>query len=387
MKRSNDRLERIEPERVCIIKPSSMGDVIHAMPILSALRGRWPSAHLAWVVNRPFTDLLDGHRHLDELIVYDRGRRGLDGAGIGGMAGLLHRLSRSRFDLTIDLQGLLRSALMVAAARARIRVGMADAREGSRWFYTHRIDAPRLGLHAVDRVLRVARAFGAEVVEPHFHLPIPDEARRWAAEVVEGLPRPRIILNPGAQWSTKRWPPVHFAEIGRLAAERYGAGLMLVGAQGDRPLADALIGHLAPIPILDLCGRTRLPELAALALESDLVLSNDTGPLHLAAAAGARVLGIYTCTSPELTGPYGPRAATVRTGVWCAASFRKTCRRLDCMAELRPEQVWTAVVRQLEAAGFGSTVPQPSRRREDAALPRLQPGPPSQPVVWRREIA
>ena len=77
------------------------------------------------------------------------------------------------------------------------------------------------------------------------------------------------------------------------------------------------------------------------------MVSNDTGPLHLAAAAGARVVGIYTCTSPDLTGPHGPRAASVRTGVWCAASFRKTCGRLDCMAELQPDRVWPAVVRQL----------------------------------------
>jgi heptosyltransferase-1 len=350
MTRSTDRLATMEPERVCIIKPSSMGDVVHALPILSALRGRWPSAHLSWVVNRPFSELLQGHPHLDEVIVYDRGRRGLDGAGLGGMAALLSRLGHRRFDLTIDLQGLLRSALMVAATRAKVRVGMADAREGSRWFYTDRVDAPRLGLHAVDRAMRVARIFGAEVSEPRFDLPIPEVARRWASEAVAGLPRPRIILNVGAQWPTKRWPPAHFAAIGRLAVDHHGAGLIAVGAPGDRPLVDVLANHLAPVPILDLCGQTRLPQLAALSLESDLVISNDTGPLHLAAAAGARVLGIYTCTSPELTGPYGARAATVRTGVWCAASCRKTCRRLDCMAELQPARVWPAVVRQLSAA-------------------------------------
>ncbi len=211
MVRPNDGLANIEPERVCIIKPSSMGDVIHAMPILSALRRRWPSAHLSWIVNRPFAELLDGHPDLDERIVYDRGRKGLDGRKFGGMAVLLGRLARDRFDLTIDLQGLLRSALMVAATRARVRVGMADAREGARWFYTHRVDAPRLGMHAVDRALRVASRFGADDSEPLFHLPISDQARRWAAEAVAGLPRPRIILNVGAQWRTKRWPPEHFA--------------------------------------------------------------------------------------------------------------------------------------------------------------------------------
>ena len=161
------------------------------------------------------------------------------------------------------------------------------------------------------------------------------------------LPRPRIILNLGAQWPTKRWPPEHFAAIGRRAVAEYGAGLIAVGSAGDRPLVDSLLHQLVDVPTLDLCGRTRLPQLAALCLESDLVISNDTGPLHLAAAAGARVLGIYTCTSPELTGPHGARAASVRTGVWCAASFRKTCNRLDCMAELQPGRVWPVVVDQL----------------------------------------
>jgi lipopolysaccharide heptosyltransferase I len=344
---SIDDLEKIEPERVCIIKPSSIGDVIHAMPILSALRKRWPSAHLAWIINRPFAELLDGHPDLDELIIYDRGRKGWDGRKFVGMVDLLGRLARSRFDLTIDLQGLLRSAMMVVATRAKVRVGMADAREGARWSYTHRVDAPRRGMHAVDRALHVARRFGAVESEPRFQLPISDQAGRWAADAVAGLPRPRLILNLGAQWLTKRWPPEHFAAVGRLAAQQLGASLVAVGAAGDRPLVDALARHLAPIRLLDLCGRTRLPEFAALCRESDLVISNDTGPLHLAAAVGARVVGIYTCTSPELTGPYGANAAAVRSGIWCAASLRKTCGRLDCMDELKPSRVWPVVVRQL----------------------------------------
>jgi lipopolysaccharide heptosyltransferase I len=342
----------MEPARVCIIKPSSLGDIVHALPILSALRGRWPGAHLAWVVNAPFRDLLEGHPDLDDLIVYDRGRRGIDAAGIGGMAGVLARLRRGRYDLTIDLQGLFRSAVLAAATGAKVRVGMADAREGARWFYTHHVDAPRLGIHAVDRALRVAAALGADVAKPRFHLAIPEEDRHWARQALAALPRPCVILNLGARWQTKRWPPQSFAAIGRRAVEEFAAGLIAVGAAGDRPLVDALARQVAPVPLLDLCGQTRLRQLAALALEADLLLSNDTGPLHLAAAAGARVVGIYTCTSPRLTGPYGPRVATVQSGVWCAPSFRKRCNRLDCMSELAPDHVWPVVKSQLE---LGST--------------------------------
>ena len=227
---------------------------------------------------------------------------------------------------------------------------MADAREGAGWFYTDQVDAPRLGIHAVDRVIRVARYLGATVVEPRFDLPIGEAERRWAVETLAEVPSPRIVLNLGARWLTKRWPPEHFAAIARRAVSEFGAGLIAVGSAEDRPIVDTLLRLVAPLPVLDLCGRTRLLQLAALTRESDLVISNDTGPLHLAAAAGARVIGIYTCTDPTLTGPYGPNAFTVKSCVWCAPSFIKKCGRLECMTELTPERVWPVVKDQIERA-------------------------------------
>jgi len=137
--------------------------------------------------------------------------------------------------------------------------------------------------------------------------------------------------------------------LARVAAT-FGGTLVAVGSGRDRPLVDALRRHLGPVELLDFCGRTRLKQLAALALQCDLMISNDTGPLHLAAASGARVLGIYTCTSPALTGPYGPQVATVQSCVWCAPSLVKRCRRLDCMNELTPDRVWPVVKDQLESA-------------------------------------
>jgi heptosyltransferase I len=345
MTSSPGRLDLLQPSRVCIIKPSSLGDVIHALPILAALRRRWPSAHLAWVVSQSFRDVLEGHVDLDELIVYERDGQAGDAKGTVGLFG---KLIRGRFDLTIDLQGLLRSALMTAATRAKVRVGLADAREGARWFYTDLVNAPRLGLHAVERVQRVAAALHLDATQPRFNLPIREADRQWSQKVMAAVNSPRIVLNVGARWETKRWPPEHFAEIGRRAAQEFGAGLIAVGSGGDRPLVDQLVRRLRGISVLDLCGQTRLMQLAALALESDLVISNDTGPLHLAAAAGARVIGIYTCTSPGLTGPFGPRAATVQSCVWCAPSFIKKCHRLECMAELTPNRVWPIVKAQFE---------------------------------------
>jgi len=344
------RLAQLEPARVCIIKPSSLGDVVHALPILAALRGRWPSAHLAWVVDRAFHGLLEGHPSIDELIVYDRSPRAGDFLGLRAAAALYQRLAHGQFNLTIDLQGLLRSALMTAATGARVRVGMADAREGARWLYTDTVEASRLRVHAVERTMRVAGAMGASLAEPRFDLPITAEDTRWARETLLRAPAPRVVLNLGARWLTKRWPPEHFAEIARRAVARYGAGVVAVGSPGDRPLVQSLMRQTSPIEILDLCGRTSLHQLAALAVESDVLISNDTGPLHVAAAAGARVVGIYTCTDPRLTGPFGPRATTVQTNIWCKCSLIRTCDRMECMTELTPDRVWPAVQRQLELA-------------------------------------
>jgi heptosyltransferase-1 len=343
----SERVRRLEPRKICIIKPSSLGDIVHSLPILAPLRKLFPQARIAWVVSSAFRSLLEGHPDLDRVIAYRRGGSGITSGGMAATIGLCAELARERFDLTLDLQGLLRSGLMTASSRAKVRVGMADAREGARLFYTHRVEASRLGLHAVDRVLRVARALGAEESQPSFAIPYGVDELTWAREILSAVPRPRLILNLGARWPTKRWPPEHFAEVARRAIGEFGCGVVAVGSAEDRSLVQALRQRLGSLPVLDLSGRTTLLQLAALAGESDLFLSNDTGPLHLAAAVEASVVGIYTCTDPRLTGPYGPRTATARSCVWCAPSFRRRCDRLECLTELSPDRVWPVVKSQL----------------------------------------
>src|SRR4051794_7965763 len=268
-------LEGLRPERVCLIKPSALGDVVHALPVLSALRARWPSARIAWVINRGLRGLLDGHPELDEVIPFDRAQARLRPGGILVTGRFLVDLRRRRFDLAVDLQGLLRSGIMAAATGAAIRIGLAGAREGATRFYTHRIASPEPPGHAVDRLLRVAEALGADVAQPRFVVALADADRHWARAALAGVPRPRLVLNLGARWPTKRWPPEHFATVARRAVVQRGAGLVVVGAPEDRPLVEALRAHLRPLAVLDLCGRTTLPQLAAVAAEADAVLSND----------------------------------------------------------------------------------------------------------------
>lgn len=349
-------LRSLQPERVCLIKPSSLGDVVHALPVLAALRDRWPAAHFAWVINRGLRGLVEGHPLLDEVIPFDRSAASARPSGLRSIGRFLRELRGRRFDVAIDLQGLLRSGIMTAATGARVRVGLASAREGAGWFYSHRAVDSADRPHAVDRLLSVAELFGADTSRPRFVLAINDTHRDWARAALAEVPRPRLVVNVGARWLTKRWPPEHFATVAARAATLLGAGIIAVGAEEDRPLIYALRAALAPWPVLDLGGQTTLPLLAALAAEADLFLSNDTGPLHLAAATGSPVLGVYTCTRPEWTGPYGPNGHVVRSGIWCAGSCVKTCERLECMSELTPDRVWPAVAEILGQ-------PSQSRRR------------------------
>ena len=333
--------------RVGLVKPSALGDIVHSLPVLRALRVRYPHAHITWVVNRAYEPLLRGHPDLDATLPFDRGAlRGGLLRGCRALRTFLRGLRRCAFDLVIDLQGLLRSGLIAAASGAPRRVGLSSAREGARWFYTDRVPVPRHPLHAVDRYWLVAEALGVGHLPKTFFVPIAQSTRRWAREMLTAFPRPWVIMSLGTRWETKRWPVAHFTALARRIRGTFGGAVVLVGGPDESALAREAEAQLGG-PTLNLAGQTGLPQLAAVLECADLVLANDSGPLHLAAALGRPVAAPYTCTSPWLTGPYGQTGQAVLTSVRCAASYLKRCGRMDCMAELTPDRLWPVVERVL----------------------------------------
>jgi heptosyltransferase-1 len=327
-------------QRIALIKPSALGDIVHSLPVLAAVRRRFPRAHITWVVNRAYEPLLNRHPYLDATLPFDRGI-----ARSGGLlrasrsyVRFLAELRRLRFDLVLDLQGLLRSGLMCKATGAARRVGLSSSREGARWFYTDVVHVPDFNaLHAVDRYWLIAEALGAGDAPKAFVLPASEDARAWALEQLHGCPRPWLMTAVGSRWITKRWPPAHFAALLNQAQDRFGGTAVFVGGGEDKEISVQTSALLSGA-FRDLTGLTSLPQLSAVLSLADAMLANDTGPLHLAAALGRPVVAPYTCTKIKLNGPYGAEAGARETNVWCKGSYLKRCSRLECMAELTPDR-------------------------------------------------
>jgi heptosyltransferase I len=337
-------LDQIQPRRIALIKPSALGDIVHALPVLAALRRRFPDAHIAWIVNHSYQPLLDGHPDLNETIPFDRKalERGLGRTLVYSLR-FLNQLRRRRFDLVIDLQGLFRAGLMTWATGAERRIGLSTAREGAVRAYTDVVPvADFFAIHAVDRYWLVAEALGVKEKDIRFHLPVDPAALHWASERLAAYPRPWLMLGVGARWQTKRWLATHFATVARHVQKRFGGTGIFVGSADEKTAAQQTALTI-PGPTCDLTGATTLPQLVALLSLADMLLANDTGPLHIAVALGRPIVAPYTCTRALLTGPYGRRAAVAETTVPCAGSLIKQCDRMDCMRELTPERVWPLV--------------------------------------------
>lgn len=330
------------PRRILIIKPSSLGDVVHALPVLAGLRAAYPAAHIAWLVGRTFAPLLEGHPLLDEVIPFDRRRYGRmlqSGTVAAEFLRFVHQLRQSRFDLVVDLQGLLRSGVLSWASGAARRVGFAAAREFGWVFYTQRVRCPTREAHAVEKNLHLARTIGLPVDPPAFPLGLRDEelaAMRERLTRAAGGPVARFIaLVPGARWETKRWRADRSAElVARLHAGGFPPCVVL-GAPDDRTFADAILAACST-PVIDLVGRTSLRELSAALALADLVVCHDSGPMHIAAALGKPLVAIFGPTSPARTGPYCRSARVVALPLPCVPCLQRQCPlgHHNCMQQL-----------------------------------------------------
>lgn len=345
--------------KILIVKLSAIGDVIHTLPALNALRRRYPRAHITWLVEPAAADLVLGHAALDRVLV-SRRRQWVRGIKTGPRAERLREIIRfaralrdTRYDFILDFQALLKGSLWVALARGRRKIGFGPgmAHQEMSWlFLSERIPAISMEVHALERNLIMLEAVGIHTRRVEYRLPVAPSDVLWARQALAGASRPVVAINPMAKWPTKLWVPERFAMLAdRLAAAR-GAAVVFTGGPEDRDAIDAMIARMSR-PAMNLAGETSLRTLAALYASVDCLVTTDTGPMHLAAAVDLPVVALFGPTAPWRTGPYGRRHRVVRTAASCSPCFKRTCGTCHCMTAITVDDVMAATLDLLDGGG------------------------------------
>ena len=326
---------------ILLIKPSSLGDIVHAMPTCAAIRRAYPKARLTWLVKREWAGLVERIDGVDRVWPVT--------STLKGWLSQVSPLRAEQFDLVVDLQGLFRSAAIGWFSGSPLLVGFANGREGSPRFYSRRVSVPQSDMHAVDRYLLVAKAVGAvESGTPEFRFRIPqndyDEVDRVLSRSGVTPGTSWVAMNVSARWPTKRWPPVSFAEVAdRLQQEGWGAVVMIGGPDERAEVAE--VTRMMKTPAIDLAGATSVGQLPALLSRASLLITNDSGPMHVAAAVGTAIVALFGPTSAVRTGPYGAGHAVLSGNVPCSPCFSRTCHNtvpLECLNMVSPQQVLAA---------------------------------------------
>jgi len=347
--------------RLLIVKLSALGDVVHTLPALTTLRRHQPDARIDWLVEEAHGGLLEDHPALNRRILLPRrswSRQFGEGhwfAGVRDFVGFARGFRRERYDLAIDFQGLAKSGVWMALARARRKAGFGPGmprNEGAWLALNQRVPAVSAELHALDRGLHLVEALGFPRLPLAYDLPLGPPVADQAAQLLRGAglvpDAPFVAVNPMTRWPTKDWEPARFAAVASRLQEE-GVPVVFTGGPGDATAIDEIVERME-IPPSRLDGRTSLKQLAEVLRRARVVLSTDTGPMHIAAAVGTPVVALFGPTAPGRTGPYGRDHVVLRGGVECSPCFDRTCRHprhepRACMLRIEPEAVVQAVLR------------------------------------------
>jgi ADP-heptose:LPS heptosyltransferase len=339
------------PRRVLIILLGAIGDVVRALPLLGRIRRAWPAAYLAWAVEPKSQAVLEGHPWVDELIVYNRRRAPLS------FLPFLMRVRAGHFDLTLDLQRHLKSGVVAMASGARMRVGFdrSNGKEFNHLFSTRQI-APQPPMRLkLMQYQGFADSLGLAPAPVEFGLASSDAERARAAAMLEGAPRPLLAVILGSSWPSRIYFPDSIAAVIReMAIARDGSPALfpvLIGSGRDEvALANQVIANLAGAPVLNLAGRTGLRDLVAIFAECAAAFGPDSGPMHIAAAAGCPVVSLWGATAPERSAPWGFADLALTGAIPCHPCYLRECPiGRECMRRIAPAKVAAALRRALAA--------------------------------------
>ena len=331
--------------RFLIVRLGSLGDVIHAIPTAAALRARFPEARIDWLVDPRYVPLLEIVRGIDSRIPINTRR-------VGQTVSIIRDLRRVEYTAVLDLQGLLKSALLARAVKAERTIGFDREHLRERMaapFYSHRV-VPAAGAHVIFKSLALLEPLGGRDMQASFPLEIPHSAAADEARSRVGK-EPYALINPGAAWPNKRWPADRFGALAAAIQSRFGLRSLVLWGPGEEPLAEQVIhasgGAALPAPA------TTITDLFAIARHARVLISGDTGPLHIGGAVGTPLVALFGPTLAERNGPWSTEDVVVSRTSGCVCLYRRRCRRgAPCINEIELPDVVDAVERRLSRSAL-----------------------------------
>ncbi len=347
---------------ILIVKLSAIGDVIHTLPALNAIRKQYPSAHITWLVEEAAHALVQGHEALDRVLVSKRKRwiKSLFSPkspfhekmeSFRQACHFIKQLRNTPYDLVLDFQALLKSGVLIGLSRGKHKAGFdrgMEHMEHSYLFLNKRIPPVAMDNHAILRSMMLLDALGIKTDKIEYKLPLQDQDRKKTDDllarhgITKNSKNPLVAVSPVAKWETKLWTNPKFAVLADKLIEQYNARLVFTGGPEDWPTVQDIMS-LMKSQAVSLAGKTTLKMLAALFEKTDFVISTDTGPMHLAAAVGTPVAALFGPTAPWRTGPFGNNHQIIRAELECSPCFKRQCGTMDCMRQISVQQVLEGV--------------------------------------------
>jgi len=329
--------------KILVVKPSSLGDVIHSLPFLNALKKTFPDCRIDWVISRNLKGILEDNPFVNQLISIDKDSwknplKLID--TLSEFLSLRKKLKSSSYDVVVDLQGLLRSGLITFFSNSPLKVGFSTSREGSRLAY-NKIVTVNGTVHAVDRYLKAAESIGARTDSIEFPLHINERVRDKTERLLQGKDK-YVLIAPSSRWKTKNWPIDNFISL----INKVSLPCVITGSKNDfaigQKISDSSSGNT-----VNLCGKTDLKNLIALIEGASAVVTNDSGPMHIAKAMNVPIVALFGPTDPEKTGPYGWKGnntiRVITADVPCRPCFKRKCTDPLCMQDISVDTVYGAL--------------------------------------------
>jgi lipopolysaccharide heptosyltransferase I len=345
-------LNKKSPLEILIVKLSAIGDVVHTLAFLDVLRQNFPLAKIDWLVEEGAADIIQGHPAIRRVIISKRKswwrmlfEDRCFGQVLKEILSFKNELRHHRYDVVIDLQGLLKSGVLVGFTRGNRKVGMAGAREGAWLFLKEPSVRVNYQQHAIDRYLEVATHLGCQWDRWVNRIPVSETHLRAVEKMLadDGFEGGELVaINPMAKWKTKLWEPELFAELGDRILQDFSCRIVFTGSQDDRPVIENILSMMKHKPF-NFAGRTHLKELACLYGRCRVLVTTDTGPMHMAAAMECSVVALFGPTSPLRTGPYGSKHRVMTSGAVCSPCLKKACHEWFCMRDITVDSVYDAV--------------------------------------------